>query len=424
MSRIVLNTFGSLGDLHPYLALALELKRRGHEPLIATSAIYREKVESAGLLFHPVRPDVGQLLNDKKALARMWHPQRGTEYLVRDYILPHLNASYEDLLAACQGADLVLTHAVAYAGPLVAEQLKLPWISVALQPLLFLSAYDAPVLTVAPFLPALRKFGVAPVKVILDLGRWQTRRWARPIGKLRRSIGLPDSVKNPILDGTFSPWGTLALFSSQFAQPQPDWPQKVIVCGFPFYDSLGPASTSSPALDRFLAAGEPPILFTLGSSAVLHPGSFYRASFEALRASGRRGILLIGALPTDTMEGPMPTNILVEGYLPYSEIMPRCVAIVHQGGIGTTAQALRAGRPMIVVPWSHDQPDNAHRLKRLGVSRTLPRSRYTARSLQHELDLLLADPNYAADAQRLSTVIAREDGVQTACNAIEQLGIR
>lgn len=419
MARIVLNTFGSFGDLHPYLAVALELNQRGHTPVIATSEVYRAKVEALGLSFAPVRPDVGELITDQKFLEKLWHPRSGTRYLVREYLLPSVDASYEDLLEICRGADLLLTHAIAYAGPLVAEKLRLRWLSVALQPLLFLSAQDQPALPPLPFLHRLKP-GPAVYRALFAFSRRLSAPWGKPIHDLRRRAGLPPFTGSVFFDATFSPYGTLACFSKHFAQPQPDWPRNVTVCGFPFFDRLGPEDCDLGSLHDFLNNGEPPLLFTLGSSAILQAGSFYHESLHAVQNSKWRAVLLVGKDRAKALPSSIPPNVHVAAYASYSEIMPRCAAIIHQGGIGTTAQALRSGRPMIVVPWSHDQPDNARLAERLGAGRIIPRSRYTAERIVRELTALLADPKYAAQAERIGTAIASEDAAAAACDAIEK----
>ncbi len=372
VARIVLNTFGSLGDVHPYLALALELRKRGHDAVIATSEVYRDKVQDDGIGFVPVRPDVGQLLGNAAFLEKLWHPRLGTEYLMRKYLIPSVEQSYEDLSAACRGADLILTHTAAYAGPIVAEVLRVPWISVALQPIVFLSSYDPPVLAPVPWFRHLQRLGRFPFRLLMAVAELRMKRWAEPVQRLRERVGLERAAMNPITRGQFSPLGTLALFSRHFAPPQPDWPLKTRVNGFAFYDRQGRVPGAAPQRDaeenglaRFLAQGSPPVLFTLGSSAVMRPGNFFRQSIEAARSLKIRAVLLVGSLDREQLGAPLPESIYVASYLPYSEIMPRSAAIVHQGGIGTTAQALRAGRPMLVVPWAHDQPDNADRIRRL-----------------------------------------------------------
>ena len=167
MARIVLNTFGSFGDVHPYLALALELKRRGHNPVVATAAVYRSKIEEEGLEFAPVRPDVGELQHDAAAARKLWHPTRGSEYLIRDYLIPQAENSYQDLLPVCRDADLLLTHFAGFGGPIVAAKLGLRWLSVVLQPSVFLSSDEPPALPNITWLPALRKFGRWPVAAVL-----------------------------------------------------------------------------------------------------------------------------------------------------------------------------------------------------------------------------------------------------------------
>lgn len=423
MARIVLNTFGSLGDLHPYLAIAIELRQRGHEPVIATSEVYRKKILAESVGFAPVRPDVGLLADDVKFIAQLWHPKRGSEFLLRDYLIPYIEQSYKDLLQASHGADLLLTHAAALAGPIVADVLKLPWLSVALQPIVFFSAYDPPVLSGFEWARHFYGFGPGLFQALMGLARLQLKAWVAPIEALRRRVGLPASKKNPLLY-SFSPFGTLGLFSKSFVTPQPDWPPNVHVTGFVYYDQQGELPNACEddefELNDFLRSGPPPVLFTLGSSVVMQPGDFFRESITAVHALGLRAVLLAGRGRAE-IHNPLPDSILVAGYLPFSSIMPRAAAIVHQGGIGTTAQALRAGRPMLVAPWSHDQPDNAERVRRLGLGRTVPRSHYYAPRVANELRALLTDASYQERTRAIAAEIAQEDGVTNACDAIESM---
>jgi rhamnosyltransferase subunit B len=422
VARIVLNTFGSFGDLHPYLALAIELRKRGHAAVVATAEVYRTKVEAEGVEFAPVRPDVGELLNKPELIAKLWHPRTGPEFLIRDYVMPQVDRSYEDLLSACQNADLLLTHAATYAAPLVAEKLGLRWLSVVLQPMMFTSRYDAPVLPAAPWLKRVYGDGGWLFSQLMRLATPRMLSWAQPLAELRQRLGLPPSSSNPILEGQFSPFGSLAFFSEYFAKPQKDWPLHVTVTGFISYDKRGEGfgeSSGGEGLADFLQKGPPPVLFTLGSSAVMNPGSFYQESLAAAQALGVRAVLLIGKLDRSQFPSVPPDRFYFADYAPYSEVMPRAAAIVHQGGIGTTAQALRAGKPTIVVPWSHDQPDNAERLRKLGVSRTIPRSRYTAQRAAHELKQLLRRDGYRICAENLGAKLAKTDGLTLAADAVE-----
>ena len=164
------------------------------------------------------------------------------------------------------------------------------------------------------------------------------------------------------------------------------------------------------------------------SSAIYAADGFYVAAAEAARALGRRAVLLTGDEALNPVPGvppvahaPAGAPIVTVPYAPHSEVMPRACAVVHQGGVGTTAQAMLAGRPMLVVPFSHDQPDNADRLRRKGVARVLERTRVSAEAFTHELQLLLADEPLAARAQAMAARMRQEPGAAGAADAIEAL---
>jgi rhamnosyltransferase subunit B len=150
---------------------------------------------------------------------------------------------------------------------------------------------------------------------------------------------------------------------------------------------------------------------------VMAPGQFYQESTEAARQLGVRAVLLVGVQAAQTSS--QDDSIYVARYAPYSQLLSRAAVTVHQGGIGTTAQALKAARPMLVVPWSHDQPDNGYRIQRLGVGRSLKRSRYNARNAAGELSRLLAEKSYTSAAEQMAAKLAEEDGVSAACDVIE-----
>ncbi len=412
--RIVLSTFGSLGDLHPFIALGLGLRERGHEAVFATGEYYRPKIEGLGFELRALRPNVSP--DDREMVALLMDIKKGSERVLRGMMFPNLRDTYADLRAAAEGADFLLAGELVYAAPILGEKTGLPWASVTLSPLSFLSAWDPPVLPPHPGLAKLRRLGPRVNRAVMGFGRLATRSWIKPVQELRRDLGLPLG-EHPIFEGKLSPHLGLALFSRVIGEPQPDWPSNTVITGFATYDAkrenLG---TSAPELERFLDQGEPPIVFTLGSAAVLDPGEFYQESAKAARELGRRAVLLMGwnPLPTD-----LPKEIFATDYAPYSDVFPRAAAIVHQGGIGTTAQGLRAGRPTLVMPYSHDQPDNAARLERLGTSRTIPRNRYTAARAVTELCELLGNPKYAVRAEEIGRIVQAEDGVTAACDAIE-----
>jgi UDP:flavonoid glycosyltransferase YjiC (YdhE family) len=187
------------------------------------------------------------------------------------------------------------------------------------------------------------------------------------------------------------------------AEPQRDWPAHAHATGFPFFEQ---ADGLAPELERFLDAGDPPIVFTLGSAAVGTAGDFFRHSAEVAVSLGRRAVLLVGRDPRNRLADRLPRGVIAVPYAPHAAVFPRASVVVHQGGIGTTGEAMRAGRPMLVVPYGHDQPDHAARLTRLGLARRVPRARYDAATAAREIRLLLEDASYAARAAETGAVTA------------------
>ena len=405
-------TLGSLGDLHPMLALALELKRRGHSVTIASSRYYRDKVEGLGIGFAPLSPDWNP--TDREIIAQCEDLKSGPEVLFRKLLLPHLREIYGDLLRAATGADLMIAGELVFAAPLVAEKLGLRWVSEILSPTSFFSAHDPSLLVNAPVVYRLRKAGWVVNRAVLEFGKLMSRHWWEPVRQLRREIGLRVQC-DPVFKDKFSPDLVLALFSSTLAQPQPDWPKQTLQPGFVFFDREKAGVDDSPELAAFLAAGDAPIVFTLGSTAVHNPGNFYEASAAAARKLGKRAVLLGTAAPADAD----PAYLLALQYAPYSQIFPHGAAIVHQGGSGTTGQVMRAGRPQLIVPYGWDQPDNGARVARLGLGLCLARSEYLAQTAANTLETLLGTPQIAARASEVGEQIRSEDALTVACDAIE-----
>ena len=417
MKRIVFATFGSLGDLHPYVAISQELVRRGHRPLIATFEEYRGAVKAAGIGFAPMRPSMSVFGDKTAVMERLFDPWRGPEIMVREMFMPRLRDSYRDLADACHGADLLVTHPLSFAGPLLAQKEGLRWVSTILAPLSLFSDIDPPLLPGASVLAWARKLGVAPYRWMFRIPRAVVRRWEQPLREFRAELGLPATDAIAQFEGQFSRPLNLALFSPALAAPQPDWPANTRVCGFPRYDGAPLDPRTHAELEAFLASGEPPIVFGLGSSAVMIAGDFWHRAIAATRQIGRRAILLTGKPPEDL--GSLPRDVKAFQYLPYSEVFPRAAAIVHPGGIGTLAQALSAGRPQLIVPVAFDQPDNARRAFALGVARSLPFRKATAATMARELSALLASPDCASRAAAVGVTVAREDGARVAANALE-----
>lgn len=409
--RIVLACWGSLGDLFPSLAIAIGLRDEGHRPVVAAPALYREIVEAQGVDFHPVPPDVDP--TDTALMHRLMDPRTGSQAIVGEVLGRSVRESYDALSQVVPHADVVVSHPVTFAAPLAARAHGIPWLSTVLAPASLFSVHDFPLL--GPYPQALRIARVAPLlaRGVLALMKRETAGWTMPVRALRAKLGLGD-VGDPLYEGQFSPQGTLALFSSQFARPQPDWPPRARVTGFVFHDG---DNRLSDDLRAFLDAGDPPIVFTLGSSAAETPGQFYEESARAAEALGRRAVFLVGrsaaVRPADTGRGQF-----ISTFAPHAPLFARAAAVVHHGGIGTLAQAMRAGRPMLVVPHAHDQPDNAVRAERMGIARVVPARAYQQARVARALDALCASRTIADQAAVIGRQVSLERGTAVAVQAI------
>jgi rhamnosyltransferase subunit B len=420
--RIVLATLGSLGDLHPFIAIAARLKARGEDPIVASSPNFLENVTAAGIGFHPVGPDPDSIMRDLNMdLAQYGRAvMRDTIFILESAVFPYLQRTYDDLLPVIDGAALLLSSALLFSARFAAERLGVPQMAVALQPMVFVSSYDPPAVSPAPWLaPVLVKLGPRVTRAVYGRGKRIASRRAGALYEFRRRLGLPDSAIDPLFEGQFSPQGTFAAYSSLLASPQPDYPPNTLVTGFAFYDG-DIAPVLEPDLQEFLASGPPPLVFTLGSFAVEFADDFFRIGLEVARELRLRAIILAGPRHREIYRSYRSSDLYIGGYAPYSPLFPRALAIIHHGGIGTLGQALRAGTPQLIVPLLSDQFDNAARAVRLGLARTIARRRYTPRRVADEVRRLIEEPSFARRAAEIGGIVAREPGAERIARAIGQ----
>lgn len=424
-TRVVMSTIGSHGDLHPYIALALEMKKRYIEPIIATGSAYRERIESLNIEFREIRPAMLEPDSPEylKMVEEVVDPKRGAEYLFKELLVPAVRDMYADLREIIEEADLLVTHPLILAGPLVAQKTGIPWVSTELAPASLWSAFDPFVPPNAPWIHGVLKAG-GPIaaRLYMRLVKTLSSPWLQQLYEFRDELGLPDG-EHPLFEGQYAPNLNLALFSNVFCQPQSDWPANTVITGFPFFDRK---DNQPPDVDllRFLGKGPAPIVFTLGTAAVHIAGDFYRESIKAAKLLNRRAVLLIGSERNRPTE-PLPEGIIAVNYAPFGEILPRAAAMVHQCGVGTTAQGLRAGIPMLAVPFAHDQHDNGSRIERLGVARMIARNSYKAERVASELKELLGNPSYARNAKEIGSRVRAESGAALAVDLIlDQLNER
>ena len=413
--RVLLVTTGSHGDINPFIALGRALAARGHDPVLVTNPYYEGQAREAGVGFR----GVGEFFDLRKLdelMPDIMHPWKGGRVVIETLIDRFARESYPVVLEELRGGrfDAVVHHHIALGAAWAAETAGVPNASAVLAPMLWMSRGDP--ITPQSFSP------VNPGPIT----RWLTRAMFRPfswlifdpvIRRVRRDLGLP---RDPGGFFRVARGGVvnLGLWSPVLRGPLPDDPAQGVICGFPWHDRHGAQEEPDARLEAFLAEGEPPVLFTLGTAAVHVAGDFYAVAAEACRKLGRRGLMLVG--PGRPAPGNLPAGSMAVEYARFSSVMPRCAVNVHHGGIGSTGQGLRAGRPTVVVPHSHDQFDNAARLVRLGVSATLPRPKVTPERLAAAVRGLLEDGGVAGRAAGLGRAMAGEEGAAAAVEAVER----
>ncbi len=420
--KFLLSTWGSKGDLHPFLCLGRALRRRGHAVTLVGNPAWENAVtRDAGLDFWPAGPrQTGEFLETIPELASAAGNSRvAIAASMEKWFSPAYSALYRTLCEAAPRHDCLVMHHAVLVASAVAETTGVPWVSVVLAPCVVPSAYTLPI-------GLGRRPGQGPLGRSANLLLWQQARRdfagiAEPyLRRFRAEHALPPlpGESDAALDGSMSPQAVLALYSPAFCPPAPDWSPHVAQAGFCFWDPLEDY-TPPAALVDFLATGEKPLLATLGTTVFARPQGFYEAVVEAVRGTRHRAILVLGReanAPAD-----LPENVFALDYAPFGWLMPRCIAVLHQCGVGTSAHALRAGLPSVCCPYSFDQPNNARQLEALGVGVYLPPDpqRRDAASLRRALESLLAS-DAPAHAARIAAALRDEDGPTRACEILER----
>jgi rhamnosyltransferase subunit B len=412
--RWLLASWGSHGDLHPFLSLGRALKARGHEVTLAGHPDWSGEAGIAGLRFVSTgEPPRDTFIRDHpKITSGKWRGLVSLHTLVNRAIAPGFDLVMEALLPEARAHDVMVAHHFAFPAPAAAEGARIPWATVSLAPGSVPSAWSLPGSHFGRagngFIARLRN------RFIWSAGGRITRAMVDPvINRFRARHGLA-----PVRDAVFGAHSgalNLQLYSERFASRPPDWPVSIRYAGFCFYDPPG-TTALPPEAEEFLARGGPPVLVTLGSTIVQNPGTFFPAAAGALDALGLRGIFLTG--PAENSR--LPGDILTLPYAPYGLLMPRVRAVVHQCGVGTLSHALRAGVPSVACPFAFDQPDNARRLEGLGVAEVVPPHRRDTHRIGCALRRLDSG-DASARARRLGELIRAEDGPARACEILEEV---
>jgi UDP:flavonoid glycosyltransferase YjiC (YdhE family) len=309
-----------------------------------------------------------------------------------------------------------VSHPAQLASPIVAERAGLRWVTLSVFPGNLRTHHFAPQGAVLPALPGAA--GRIANAASWGLARTVMRReFDPPLNAVRAELGLPPG-RDLFLLGGLGAERVLLLCPEAYCGRPPDWAPHVSCAGYTCFDH--PSGWEPPAaLEDFLGAGEPPVLFSLGTSVAVDPQSFHEVAASALDRVGARGLFLGG------VEAHLPARRRgVDAhfeYVPLSAVLPRCRLAVHPGGFGTTAAAVTAGVPQIAVPRAFDQAYHGARVERLGIGRAIPWRRFGARALERALREALADRALADRAAALARQVGRSDGVPVAADAIDAI---
>lgn len=392
MMRVILCTLGSAGDVHPLLGVGRALRARGHAVTLATNPVFADQAGRHDLDFAPL----GTADEYARAMADpdLWHPMRGFGVIARRVILPNVEPLYDLLARHDPSSTVVFAAGTCFGARIAQEALGFRVVTHHLAPSLLWSRVRPPMLGAlpperlpGPLLGLFHRLTVAIVDRALGPG----------VNAFRRRLGLAPA-RDLLFDWTNSPDRVLGLFPEWFGPPQPDWPPRTRLTGFPLFDPVD-AGREAATLDELSPGGVAPLVATPGS-ANIHARRFFAAVVAASRALGRPAILLTrhrAQLPER-----LPPGVTHLDYVPLGALLPRAAALIHHGGVGTTAQGLAAGVPQLVMPMSHDQPDNAARLGRLGVGAALAPGRFTGARVASALDRLLGAPGVRARCRELA----------------------
>ncbi|HEY1067802.1 MAG TPA: glycosyltransferase [Pirellulales bacterium] len=413
--RVLFCPLGSSGDVHPLIGIGRAMQARGHSVTMIANDHFEPLLRSLGFDF----ASTGNLEEFKDVIANpdLWHPRRGFKLLSRRMFVPLMQRIYDRILELHEpGRTVVVAPTISFGARLAQERHDVPLATVLIQPVTLRSEHDA------PKLPGMRSMARWP--------RWTKRflYWladvaaidptlAPPLNTMRKEIGLPP-VRRVLGPWSFSTDAIIGLYPEWFAPRQPDWPAHYAPSVFPRYDESGAAEVPRD-VQEFLAAGDAPIVFTFGS-ANEQASAPLREALDAVRRLNRRALFI--ARSADNVPQPLPASVMHASYVPFSAIFPRCAAVVHHGGIGTTAQGLAAGIPQLIMPMGFDQFDNAERCRRLGVGEELRPQHFRGPAVAAALQRLLTRPEVGIACRACQDRLAGEVDFTAICETIERVG--
>ena len=404
---ILLCTIGSAGDVNPFIGLGEHLIKRDFRVVLITSQYFESHAHNAGLEFFGLgnTEDYQTIIQNPD----LWDPDKGFKVFAESVVFPIMEPAYEIISRFDPSKTILVAQGQFFAAHIAHEKLGFPFITIHLQPAAFRSVYEFPLLPT--WMPPILKRGLFNLLDALVLDKL----FAPNINHFRQRLGL-SPVKNIFDHWTHSPQLNLCLFPDWFATPQPDWPPQTQLTSFVYYDKQNGKEEIHDTVKEFFNAGSTPILFTPGT-AMKHANQFFLDCIEACQLLGQRGILLTQY--PEQLPPELPKNIQHFAYLPFSKVLPQALALVHHGGIGTTAQAIAAGIPQVIRPMAHDQPDTALRVEKLGIGVSLSPKKFRAESLAAHLKKLITSEAVLDQCKVYAARIDPARSLNESCMVIE-----
>ena len=418
--RIGLQTWGSEGDINPFIALAAGLVKAGHNvKLYITEVSERDYSNSANdygfelvNVPNPMLPSVDMMAKMSDAFKAIRDPSEQLKIINKYFLYPAETAMFNAATELCDTSDLIVRHIFCYPTQLAAELANVRVVTLYPVHNIFPNPHQAP-------------FGA------VNLGRWAIPLWWRlaqwlinkiflnQINDLRRKYQAP-LISNVLKQAWSNDTLNLIAVSKAVCPREISWPTNFKVCGFLNTSEVYEETKLQREVVDFLNGGGAPIYFTFGSMLVPNKDSWLKV-YEIWRETViKMGCRAIFQLPiSETTQFSNESNILIVKRLPHNLVFPHCAAVIHHGGAGTTQSSLLAGCPSVVVAHIADQPFWGSELMRLGVSPGYMRkSELRTALLIKYISLIFKNSNYRDNALRISKAMKEENAIKTAIESL------
>jgi UDP:flavonoid glycosyltransferase YjiC (YdhE family) len=415
---------GSRGDLQAFVALGKGLAAAGHEVTVATHAPFESIVRDHGLAFHRLSGDSEQFFRGIAgvALREKWRNPRTLLSFCERFLGPFIDRFLNEALEVCREADAVLYWPFLRIGPSIAEALRIPCFGVSHYPLpyqrtgAFANSFFSPLRRMEqfpwPLAQIYNRFTYAVVEPFFwRIFRENVNRWRREALGLKPLTGREEGRRVRALPH-------LLGYSANVLPAPKNWPRQTHVTGYwTLMDREAPVPP--PGLEEFLADGPTPVCIGFGSMVGRRPEELTQLSVDALDRAGTRGVLLTGwgGLTTTTL----PPSVFQVESVAHEWLYPRVAAVVHHGGSGTTAAAVRAGVPSIITPFGFDQSLWGRRIAELGIgTEPIPQQELTVERLADAIRIATRTESMRSRAAALAIKVRRENGVGRAIELFNQ----